>query len=117
MDLQTWKKLAVTFKGYSNGKTISVPDQFSCVSADDYKMLECLTGLLSSPSSPPWLRSVCGTFLSKVLLREKGVQHVIEFMAGDIDGDTGQLDKIARVLMSKPKSVPTVPVSSLRVRE
>ena len=56
--------------------------------ADVHRCMESLMLLLgTSPLHPVpiWLRSICGRFLSKILLRPNGVATVIEFTVGDVE--------------------------------
>lgn len=34
---------------------------------------------------PAWLRSICGRFLSRILLKPKGVAVVLDFTVGNMD--------------------------------
>ena len=53
------------------------------------RAMESLMSLLgaSSPSQPipNWLRTICGRFLSKILLKPNGVSIVLEFTIGHVD--------------------------------
>lgn len=54
-------------------------------SVDTHKSMESLSLLLgTSPLHPvpTWLRSVCGRFLSQVLLRPTGVSAVLDYTLG-----------------------------------
>ncbi|KAG0347662.1 transmembrane and coiled-coil domains-containing protein 7 [Podila humilis] len=76
------------------------------------RSLESLTVLLgSSPLHPVpvWLKSVCGRFLSQILLKPGGVRVVLEYMQGG--GDTvklDQLEKVARLVSSVPEQMSSV---------
>lgn len=51
-----------------------------------YRAMESLMLLLgTSPLHPvpAWLRGICGRFLSRILLKPKGVSVVLEFTIGD----------------------------------
>lgn len=52
------------------------------------RAMESLMSLLGSSSLhtvPNWLRTICGRFLSRILLKPKGVSIVLEFTIGHVD--------------------------------
>lgn len=59
--------------------------------SDPSRAMESLMSLLSSSSSaslhpiPNWLRTMCGRFLSRILLRPNGVSIILEFTIGHVD--------------------------------
>lgn len=76
------------------------------------RSLESLTVLLgSSPLHPVpmWLKSVCGRFLSQILLKPGGVRVVLEYMQGGADAvKLDQLEKVARLVTSVPDQMSSV---------
>ncbi|KAF9302953.1 transmembrane and coiled-coil domains-containing protein 7 [Mortierella antarctica] len=76
------------------------------------RSLESLTVLLgSSPLHPVpmWLKSVCGRFLSQILLKPGGVRVVLEYMQGGTDTvKLDQLEKVARLVTSVPDQMSSV---------
>ena len=74
---------------------ISDISEINYYSADSFQSLEALTTLLgSSPLHPlpKWFKSICGRFLSQILLRPNGVRDVVDFMIG---GDEGIMNRFA----------------------
>lgn len=57
--------------------------------SDLSRAMESLMSLLSTSSSlhpvPNWLRTMCGRFLSRILLKPNGVSIVLEFTIGHVD--------------------------------
>jgi hypothetical protein len=52
------------------------------------RAMESLMSLLGTSSLhavPNWLRTICGRFLSRILLKPKGVSIVLEFTIGHVD--------------------------------
>ncbi|KAI9494679.1 hypothetical protein BDB00DRAFT_301422 [Zychaea mexicana] len=80
--------------------------------ADVHRCMESLMLLLgTSPLHPvpAWLRSICGRFLSKILLRPNGVATVIEFTVGDVDDvSLDQLEKVSKLILAVPQQMPSV---------
>lgn len=73
--------------------------------------LMLLLGTSPLQKVPPWLKSICGRCLTKVLLRPNGVATVLEFMVGD--ADTLQLDhleKISKLVLTQPAQINSVEV-------
>ncbi|KAG0029265.1 transmembrane and coiled-coil domains-containing protein 7 [Podila clonocystis] len=85
-------------------------DLFWCTEAA--RSLESLTVLLgSSPLHPVpmWLKSICGRFLSQILLKPGGVRVVLEYMQGGSDNvKLDQLEKVARLVTSVPDQMSSV---------
>ncbi|EXX51541.1 uncharacterized protein OCT59_008288 [Rhizophagus irregularis] len=81
-------------------------------SADSFQSLEALTVLLgSSPlhPSPKWFKSVCGRFLSQILLRPSGIRDVMEFMiGGENEVNLAKLETISKLILSVPSQVKSV---------
>ncbi|CAI2174947.1 13312_t:CDS:10 [Funneliformis geosporum] len=83
-------------------------------SADSFQSLEALTMLLSSSTlhlSPKWFKSVCGRFLSQILLRPNGIRDVIDFMIGG-EGEVNltTLETISKLILSVPNQVKSIEV-------
>ncbi|KAI7853572.1 hypothetical protein BDC45DRAFT_510575 [Circinella umbellata] len=80
--------------------------------ADVHRCMESLMLLLgTSPLHPVpiWLRSICGRFLSKILLRPNGVATVIEFTVGDVENvSLDQLEKITKLILAVPQQMSSV---------
>ncbi|KAI8141137.1 hypothetical protein BJV82DRAFT_620981 [Fennellomyces sp. T-0311] len=80
--------------------------------ADVHRCMESLMLLLgTSPLHPVpgWLRSICGRFLSKILLRPDGVATVIEFTVGDVEQvSLDQLEKVSKLVLTVPQQMPSV---------
>ncbi|KAF9418015.1 transmembrane and coiled-coil domains-containing protein 7 [Podila epigama] len=76
------------------------------------RSLESLTVLLSSSPSHPvpvWLKSVCGRFLSQILLKPGGVRVVLEYMQGGAETvKLDQLERVARLVTSVPDQMSSV---------
>lgn len=57
--------------------------------SDLSRAMESLMSLLGASSSlhpiPNWLRTICGRFLSRILLKPNGVSIVLEFTIGHVD--------------------------------
>lgn len=57
--------------------------------SDLSRAMESLMSLLGTSSSlhpiPNWLRTICGRFLSRILLKPNGVSIVLEFTIGHVD--------------------------------
>ncbi|CAG8636092.1 14603_t:CDS:10 [Funneliformis caledonium] len=78
-------------------------------SADSFQSLEALIMLLSSSplhQSAKWFKSVCGRFLSQILLRPNGIRDVIDFMIGG-EGEVNltKLETISKLILSVPNQV------------
>ncbi|KAI7865081.1 hypothetical protein BDF14DRAFT_1875694 [Spinellus fusiger] len=80
--------------------------------SDVYRAMESLMLLLgTSPLHPVpvWMRSICGRYLSRILLRPNGIAIVLDFTIGDSDQvQFSQLEKIAKLIMSVPQQIPSV---------
>ncbi|KAI7881468.1 hypothetical protein K492DRAFT_236650 [Lichtheimia hyalospora FSU 10163] len=58
---------------------------------------------------PVWLRSICGRFLSRILLKPKGVATVLEFTVADVEQvQLDQLEKVSKLVLAVPKQMPSV---------
>ncbi|RIA90280.1 hypothetical protein C1645_770394 [Glomus cerebriforme] len=81
-------------------------------SADSFQSLEALTVLLgSSPlhPSPKWFKSICGRFLSQILLRPNGIRDVVDFMiGGESEVNLSKLETISKLILSVPSQVKSV---------
>ncbi|KAI8583639.1 hypothetical protein K450DRAFT_222092 [Umbelopsis ramanniana AG] len=81
-------------------------------SVDSYKSMESLSLLLgTSPLHPVpnWLRSICGRFLSQVLLRPKGVAAVLDFSIGGVqEVKLAQMEKLSTLITTLPFQVRSV---------
>ncbi|GAB5590431.1 hypothetical protein Unana1_05331 [Umbelopsis nana] len=79
---------------------------------DSYKSMESLSLLLgTSPLHPvpAWLRSICGRFLSQVLLRPKGVSAVLDFTLGGVqEVNLAQMEKLSKLITTLPFQVRSV---------
>ncbi|CAG8567531.1 1282_t:CDS:10 [Funneliformis mosseae] len=83
-------------------------------SADSFQSLEALIMLLSSSplhQSAKWFKSVCGRFLSQILLRPNGIRDVIDFMIGG-EGEVNltKLETISKLILSVPNQVKSTEV-------
>ncbi|KAI7886873.1 uncharacterized protein EV154DRAFT_573940 [Mucor mucedo] len=81
--------------------------------SDLSRAMESLMSLLatSSPSHPipNWLRTICGRFLSRILLKPNGVSIVLEFTIGHVDQlQLAQLESIAKLILSVPQQMTSV---------
>ncbi|KAJ2956554.1 hypothetical protein NQZ79_g7601 [Umbelopsis isabellina] len=78
-------------------------------SVDTHKSMESLSLLLgTSPLHPvpTWLRSVCGRFLSQVLLRPNGVSAVLDYTLGGVQ--EAQMEKLSKLIITLPFQVRSV---------
>ncbi|CAO3642946.1 unnamed protein product [Cunninghamella echinulata] len=77
-----------------------------------YRSMESLMLLLgTSPlhPTPAWLRGICGRFLSRILLKPKGVSVVLEFTIGDASQvKLAELEKITKLVLSVPRQMTSV---------
>ncbi|CAO3612330.1 unnamed protein product [Cunninghamella blakesleeana] len=80
--------------------------------SDMYRAMESLMLLLgTSPLHPvpAWLRSICGRFLSRILLKPKGVSVVLEFTIGDSSQvQLTELEKVTKLVLSVPRQMTSV---------
>ncbi|CEP17650.1 hypothetical protein [Parasitella parasitica] len=76
------------------------------------RAMESLMALLGgSPLHPVpnWLRTICGRFLSRILLKPNGVAIVLEFTIGHVDQlQLAQLESIARLILSVPQQMASI---------
>ncbi|CDS13877.1 hypothetical protein LRAMOSA06051 [Lichtheimia ramosa] len=82
------------------------------IRSDVHQCMESLMLLLgTSPLHPVpvWLRSICGRFLSRILLKPKGVATVLEFTVADVEQvQLDQLEKVSKLVLAVPKQMPSV---------
>ncbi|KAJ2741584.1 hypothetical protein GGI20_005087 [Coemansia sp. BCRC 34301] len=76
-----------------------------------YLLLESLTSLLNAAASanggPRWFRTLCGRFLSRVLMRPNGVRIAADFLVGnDPELTTDKLHRISDLLLTPPAGMP-----------
>ncbi|KAJ1662731.1 hypothetical protein EV178_005635 [Coemansia sp. RSA 1646] len=74
-------------------------------SSSPFVLLEVLTSLLNASlgTRSKWFRTLCGRFLSRVLMRPQGVYVSVEFIAGNDDElNTEKLERIANLLLTPP---------------
>ncbi|KAJ8655234.1 hypothetical protein O0I10_009102 [Lichtheimia ornata] len=80
--------------------------------SDVHQCMESLMLLLgTSPLHPvpAWLRSICGRFLSRILLKPRGVATVLEFTVADVEQvQLDQLEKVSKLVLAVPKQMPSV---------
>ncbi|KAL7329605.1 hypothetical protein PS15p_204675 [Mucor circinelloides] len=76
------------------------------------RAMESLMALLgNSPLHPVpnWLRTICGRFLSRILLKPNGVAIVLEFTIGHVDQlQLAQLESIAKLILSVPQQMASI---------
>ncbi|KAI9141783.1 hypothetical protein BKA69DRAFT_1124485 [Paraphysoderma sedebokerense] len=80
-------------------------------SADPALTMEALSVLLRPPkASPPrWLSSVCGRYLSQIVLRKNGIRIVLEFMlGGDEHVNINHIYQASKLVLSVPKQFTSV---------
>ncbi|KAM3583327.1 hypothetical protein VKS41_004240 [Umbelopsis sp. WA50703] len=81
-------------------------------SVDTYKSMESLSLLLgTSPLHPvpAWLRSVCGRFLSQILLRPYGVSAVLDYTLGGMqEVKLAQMESLSKLIITLPFQVRSV---------
>ncbi|KAJ2416438.1 hypothetical protein GGI10_000975 [Coemansia sp. RSA 2530] len=81
-----------------------------------YLLFESLTSLLNaavatqkqpSGGGPRWFRTLCGRFLSRVLMRPNGVRIATDFLVGnDSELTTDKLHRISNLLLTAPAATP-----------
>ncbi|KAJ2762047.1 hypothetical protein H4S06_000877, partial [Coemansia sp. BCRC 34490] len=77
-------------------------------SSNPYLLLETLTNLINAASgqngSNRWFCTLCGRFLTRVLLRPDGVRITIDFIVGNEEGSLSaeKLERVAKLLLSPP---------------
>ncbi|KAJ2542582.1 hypothetical protein EV175_006045, partial [Coemansia sp. RSA 1933] len=75
-------------------------------STSSYVLLESLTSLLNASlgvAGAKWFRTLCGRFLSRVLMRPNGARVTIDFVAGNDDSlNAEKLERIANLLLTPP---------------
>ncbi|KAJ2861203.1 hypothetical protein GGI22_002513, partial [Coemansia erecta] len=76
-------------------------------SSNAFVLLETLTSLLNASldtRDAKWFRTLCGRFLSRVMMRPNGVHITVDFIAGnDDDGlNAAKLERIAKLLLTPP---------------
>ncbi|KAI7907285.1 uncharacterized protein BX663DRAFT_495418 [Cokeromyces recurvatus] len=81
--------------------------------SDLYRTMESLMSLLGASSSlhpvPNWLRTICGRYLSRILLKPKGVSIVLEFTIGQVEQlQLTQLESISKLILSVPQQMATI---------
>ncbi|KAI8082954.1 uncharacterized protein BX664DRAFT_361234 [Halteromyces radiatus] len=80
--------------------------------SDLYRAMESLMLLLgTSPLHPvpAWLRSICGRFLSRILLKPTGVAVVLEFTVGNTEQiQLAEMEKISKLVLSTPRQMTSV---------
>ncbi|GAA5816742.1 hypothetical protein MFLAVUS_010274 [Mucor flavus] len=81
--------------------------------SDLSRAMESLMSLLGASSSlhpiPNWLRTICGRFLSRILLKPKGVSIVLEFTIGHVDQlQLAQLESISKLILSVPQQMTSI---------
>ncbi|KAI8388768.1 uncharacterized protein BYT42DRAFT_561154 [Radiomyces spectabilis] len=111
---------AAIFTQEKKERTVSYKDRDRCARmfmwlfdrSDAYRAMESLMLLLgTSPLHPVpgWLRSICGRFLSRILLKPNGVAIVLEFTLGDAEQvQLDQLEKVSQLILSVPQQMPSV---------
>ncbi|KAL9655140.1 hypothetical protein ABK040_008916 [Willaertia magna] len=69
-----------------------------------------LLTLLSQPIIPQWLQLRCTTWLSKTIIRPKGVHAIITSMLDNISesSTTRAYDKVVQLILTKPKDISTI---------
>ncbi|KAI9310356.1 hypothetical protein BX666DRAFT_1870111 [Dichotomocladium elegans] len=80
--------------------------------SDVRRCMESLMLLLgTSPLHPvpQWLRTICGRFLSRILLKPQGVATVLEFTVADVEQvQLDQLEKVSKLVLAIPKQIRSV---------
>ncbi|KAI8647476.1 armadillo-type protein [Parasitella parasitica] len=80
--------------------------------SDLSRAMESLMALLgNSPLHPVpnWLRTICGRFLSRILLKPNGVAIVLEFTIGHVEQlQLAQLESIAKLILSVPQQMASI---------
>ncbi|KAI8332001.1 hypothetical protein BD560DRAFT_52153 [Blakeslea trispora] len=80
--------------------------------SDLSRALESLMSLLGTSDLHPvpnWLRTICGRFLSRTLLKPKGVSIVLEFTIGHVEQlQLKQLESMAKLILSVPQQMTSV---------
>ncbi|KAG0743984.1 hypothetical protein G6F57_001082 [Rhizopus arrhizus] len=81
--------------------------------SDLQRAMESLMALLGTSSSlqpvPNWLRTICGRFLSRILLKPNGVAIVLEFTVGQVEQlQLTQLESISKLVLSVPQQMPSI---------
>ncbi|CAO3678365.1 unnamed protein product [Rhizopus stolonifer] len=80
--------------------------------SDIQKAMESLMSLLgTSPLEPVpnWLKTICGKFLSRTLLKPNGVALVLEFTMGQVDQlQLTQLESISKLILSVPQQMASI---------
>ncbi|KAJ2910554.1 hypothetical protein GGI21_000755 [Coemansia aciculifera] len=85
-----------------------------------YLLFESLTSLLNAASTLPtggggggggnlgWFRTLCGRFLSRVLMRPNGVRIAADYLVGnDSELTTDKLHRISSLLLTPPANMPS----------
>ncbi|ORZ26230.1 hypothetical protein BCR42DRAFT_21629 [Absidia repens] len=58
---------------------------------------------------PAWLRSICGRFLSRILLKPNGVAVVLEFTVGNVEQvKLAEMEKFSKLILSIPRQMESV---------
>ncbi|KAI8092217.1 uncharacterized protein B0P05DRAFT_525301 [Gilbertella persicaria] len=80
--------------------------------SDLARAMESLMSLLgTSPLHPVpnWLRTICGRFLSRILLKPNGVSIVLEFTIGHVEQlQLAQLESISKLILSVPQQMTSI---------
>ncbi|KAI9469900.1 MAG: hypothetical protein EXX96DRAFT_587901 [Benjaminiella poitrasii] len=80
--------------------------------SDLSRTMESLMSLLGTSDLHPvpnWLRTICGRYLSRILLKPKGVSIVLDFTIGQVDQlQLAQLESIAKLILSVPQQMASI---------
>ncbi|CEI97266.1 hypothetical protein RMCBS344292_11402 [Rhizopus microsporus] len=80
--------------------------------SDVQRAMESLMSLISTSSLhpvPSWLRTICGRFLSRILLKPNGVAIVLEFTIGQVEQlQLAQLESISKLILSVPQQMTSI---------
>ncbi|KAI8878263.1 hypothetical protein K501DRAFT_258909 [Backusella circina FSU 941] len=81
--------------------------------SDLSRAIESFMSLIGDASSlhpaPNWLRSICGRFLSRILLKPNGVSVVLEVTIGSVEQlQLVQLENISKLILSVPQQMTSV---------
>ncbi|ORE03185.1 hypothetical protein BCV72DRAFT_213761 [Rhizopus microsporus var. microsporus] len=80
--------------------------------SDVQRAMESLMSLIGTSSLhpvPSWLRTICGRFLSRILLKPNGVAIVLEFTIGQVEQlQLTQLESISKLILSVPQQMTSI---------
>ncbi|KAJ2811814.1 hypothetical protein H4S07_001817 [Coemansia furcata] len=100
-----------------SGRRVGLRRAFTRVfdSTSPYLLFESLTSLLNAAVShkptnggPRWFRTLCGRFLSRVLMRPSGARIAADFLVGnDSELTTDKLHRISNLFLTAPAGMPS----------